>query len=456
MVRPVQFSGQRSRLYNRSLMGIAHDIVYAAAALVSSPVWVLSLLRTGKWRTDWAGKLGRCEALPRDGRPTLLIHAVSVGEANLIKPLVDTLAEQSARDGIPWRIVVCTTTNTGFARAKQVYSPGHTVVRYPLDFTFAVSRFLDAVRPDVVALTELEVWPNFVAACVKRDVPVCVINGRLSARSFSRYRLITPLLRQTFASLTAVAAQTPDYAVRFVALGSKPERVKVLDTMKWDTAQISDSVAGAAELAAAMGIDRAKPLVVAGSTAPGEEKMLIDALPAGAQLLIVPRKPEWFDLVSRHVPAGATLVKRTSHPDGKTRPIDSTRFFLLDTIGELRKAYSLADVVVVGRSFVKLGGSDLIEPIGLGKATIIGPFHANFSDAVAAFCERDGVVVTDEPGPAVARLLGDANEAHRIATAGRDVIRQRQGSTQRHAQMIRELMSMRQARGSGVKIPGPS
>jgi 3-deoxy-D-manno-octulosonic-acid transferase len=437
-------------------MGIAHDIVYAAAALVSSPVWVASLLRTGKWRTDWAGKLGRCDALPRDGRPTLLIHAVSVGEANLIKPLVDTLAEQSAREGTPWRIVVCTTTNTGFARAKQVYSPAHTVVRYPLDFTFAVSRFLNAVQPDVVALTELEVWPNFVAACVKRDVPVCVINGRLSARSFSRYRLITPLLRQTFASLSAVAAQTPDYAARFVALGSKPERVKVLDTMKWDTAQITDEVAGAAELATAMGIDRAKPLVVAGSTAPGEEKMLIDALPAGAQLLLVPRKPEWFDLVSRHVPTGQTLVRRTSHPDGKTRSIDSTRFFLLDTIGELRKAYALADVVVIGRSFVKLGGSDLIEPIGLGKATIIGPFHANFSDAVAAFRERDGVVVTDEPGPAIVRLLGDPSEAKRIATAGRDVIRQRQGSTQRHAQMIRELMAMRQARASGVKIPGPS
>jgi 3-deoxy-D-manno-octulosonic-acid transferase len=278
---------------------------------------------------------------------------------------------------------------------------------------------------------------------VKRDVPVCVINGRLSARSFSRYRLITPLLRRTFASLTAVAAQTPDYAARFVALGCRAERVKVLDTMKWDTAQISDDVAGAAELASAMGIDRAKPLVVAGSTAPGEDKMLIDALPADAQLLIVPRKPEWFDLVARHLPAGEKLVQRTAHPDGKSRPIDSTRFFLLDTIGELRKAYALADVVVIGRSFVKLGGSDLIEPIGLGKATIIGPFHANFSDAVAAFSERDGVVVTEQPGPAIARLLGDKDESQRIAAAGRDVIRQRQGSTQRHAQMIRELLAKR-------------
>lgn len=409
-----------------SAVSLVHDLIYAAAAVAASPVWAPRMLRTGKWRTDWPSRFGRGETLPRTGR-TLLIHAVSVGEVNAIRALVDHLAQRAP----DLRIVIATTTDTGLARATQLYAERHAVVRYPLDFTGSVRRFLDRVQPDVVALTELEVWPNFVAHCARRSVPVCVINGRLSAHSFKGYRKIRPLLRSTFARLSAAAVQSEAYAERFRALGVPPERVRVLDTMKWDTAHVADTVDGADELAADMGIDRGRPLVVAGSTGPGEERLLIDACPPEAQLLLVPRKPERFDEVAQLVPG---IVRRTAKRG------DGGRIFLLDTMGELRKAYALASVVVVGRSFVKLGGSDPIEPIALGKPVIIGPHHANFADVVEAFRQRDGIVVIDQPGEAIAALLADADRAARLANAGREVILSRQGATRRHADLLLEFL----------------
>ncbi|MFP4145048.1 MAG: 3-deoxy-D-manno-octulosonic acid transferase [Phycisphaeraceae bacterium] len=412
-------------------MSLLYDMIYGVGGLVSSPVWGWRLLRTGKWKTDWSGRFGRGAELPHD-RPTLLIHAVSVGEASAIRQLVELLETRWPA----WRIVISVTTDTGLARAQRLYGERHEVVRYPLDFTPAVRRMLDRVRPSLVALTELEVWPNFVAECERREVPVCVINGRLSERSFKRYRLLAPLLRPTFAKLAAAAVQSADYAGRFEAMGVPGERTHVLDTMKWDTAKLADEVPGAAELAAAMGIDREKPLIVAGSAGPGEEKLLIEQRPKEAQLLLVPRKPERFEEVSQLVPG---VVRRSGQPDGSEPPEGAGPVFLLDTMGELGKAYSLADVAVVGRSFDGLGGSDPIEPIALGRPTIIGPDHQNFADVVAAFEAGGGIVVADEPGPAVRELLEDRERARGLAEAGRGVIRQRQGATERHAELLERL-----------------
>ncbi|MBX2850757.1 MAG: hypothetical protein KTR15_03305, partial [Phycisphaeraceae bacterium] len=306
------------------------------------------------------------------------------------------------------------------------------VVRYPLDFSWVVSRFLDRVRPDLVAMVELEVWPNFVDACERRGVPVCVVNGRLSARSFKGYKKIKRLIGPSFAKLAAAAVQTQDYAERFEAMGVLD--VRVLDTMKWDNARLEDEVEGSAELAAELGIDRGKPIVVAGSTGPGEDKLLVDAVsggPDGVQLVIAPRKPEWFDDAAKAAPG---CVRRTDGKPGKGPT------YLLDTIGELRKAYAFADVIVVGRSFLGLYGSDVMEPAALGKPVIIGAHHSDFQDTVDAMRDAGGLIVTIEPGQAIRELLEDPAKAQQIADAGRAVIRQRQGSTTRHADMILALL----------------
>jgi 3-deoxy-D-manno-octulosonic-acid transferase len=354
-----------------------------------------------------------------------------VGELNAIRLLVDELAAR--RDGP--QLVIATTTDTGFARATDLFGREHCVVRYPLDFSFAVGQFLDRIEPDAVALVELEVWPNFTAVCHRRGISLCVINGRLTERSARRYRRILPLVRPSFRRLAFAAVQDEAYARRFAGMGMDPHRISVTGTMKWDTAQIADAVAGAEELAAAMGIDRDKPLVVAGSTAPDEHRLLHESVPTGVQLLCAPRKPEWFDQAASDLPGCA---RRSETERGS-----ETRRFLLDTIGELRMVYALADVVVIGRSFGALHGSDMMEPVALGRPTIVGPAVADFQQTVDALLAGDGIVQTDRTHLAsvIEGLLDDPQRRVELAENGRMVIRDHQGATARHAGLLMELLA---------------
>ncbi|MEM6553081.1 MAG: glycosyltransferase N-terminal domain-containing protein [Planctomycetota bacterium] len=444
-------------------MGLGRDLCYAVAGVVSSPVWGWGLLRTGKWRTDWKGRFGwvpRSETVGFEGEQggkTLLIHGVSVGEVNLIRPMVERL---EGVEGL--RLVIAATTDTGVARAEQLYGERHRVVRYPLDFSWMVRRFLRAVKPDAVALVELEVWPNLVEQCAAGGVLVGVINGRLSERSYRGYRRIGWLVRGSFGRLWGVAAQTAEIAERFVGVGVPAERVVVLDTMKWDAARVEEpgEVAGVAEFAAEMGIDRApgsRPLVVWGSTGPGEEVMALAGIAEDVQLLIAPRKPEWFEGVVEAARArgggGLEVVRRTERtgvPDAAEAASPHGGkgcVLLLDTIGELRKAYALADVCVVGRSFTgKLYGSDMMEPIGLGKPTVVGPYTKDFSAVMEALRAGDGVVETDDPWGAIRGLLEDRESAGAMAERGRAVIRARQsggGSAGRHAAWVLGMMGLK-------------
>ena len=412
-------------------MGALVDAAYLIGMTAASPVWGWRMFSRGKHRTDWAARLGQGGSLPPPGSGgRLLIHAVSVGEVNAARGLVETMAARGD-------VVLCVTTDTGFARAMQLFGQRIPVVRYPFDAGFAVRRFLDRVQPTAVALMELELWPNFVQACTTRRIPVCVVNGRLSARSFKRYRLARAVLRPMFAQVRHVAAQTQDYADRFVAMGVPAERVSVTGTMKWDTAQVADDVDGATQLAADMGIDLSRPLVVAGSTAPGEEALLHGAMPEGVQLLCAPRKPEWFDAAAAALPGCA---RRSRGECGS-----ASGRFLLDTIGELRKAYALATVVVVGRSFGTLHGSDMMEPVALGKATIVGPRHGDFQDTADKLVQAGGLRVTSasELVRDLSALLSDAPARAEMAAAGRAVIAREQGATARHAALLGEVLSSR-------------
>lgn len=444
----------RSRLrgacrYNAAMVNW-RDGAYALAAGATSPIWLARMCQTGKLRTDWAGRFGKVGQAqgpgPATDRQRWLIHAVSVGEVNAIRQLVDNIAERYP----PVQPIIATTTNTGFARASSLFADRFPVVRYPMDFSFAVDRLLSRIEPSIAISVELEVWPNFIEACSKRGIPVAVVNGRLSARSFKRYRIVKGLIRNSFASLSAVGCQTQAYAQRFIDLGTPADRVHVLDTMKWDTARIEDHVDGADALATAMGLNRDKPIVVAGSTAPGEHALLTRAIklwPADTQLVMVPRKPEWFDQAAQEAEQAyeqlhgsqAHCIRRSHHPGDSPRQLDDKRLFLIDTMGELRQAYALATVAVVGRSFVKLFGSDMIEPISLGKPTVIGPNYSDFADTISALLAGDGICVAEDPGPAVAALLQDPGKASRMADAGRNVILSRQGATLRHIAMLAEL-----------------
>ncbi len=411
------------------MIGPVADAAYLVAAAVAAPLWMR------KQRTGWSERFGRLDALPAPApdRPRLLIHAVSVGEVNLIRALVDDLSRDLD-------LVIATTTDTGTARAKELYTGKAHLVRYPLDASWAVRRFLDAVRPDGAAMVELELWPNFASACRRRGIPLAIINGRLSDRSAGRYRAARPLLGRYFRDLSFVAAQDEAYARRFVAAGAAGDRVRVVGSMKWDAAQTIDRVTGAEDLARELGIDRGRPLIVVGSAAPEEISLVRDAAPSGVQLLCAPRRPEWFDDAARDLPS---CVRRSQRKGGVGEASPTGRY-LLDTIGELRMAYALADVAVVGRSFGELFGSDPMEPAALGKPVVIGPAVADFRTVVETMRHEDAILqTTREALPGVlARLFENPAERTALGERALRCVLKHQGATGRHAALLRGMVGV--------------
>ncbi|MCH2154075.1 MAG: hypothetical protein MK089_12110 [Phycisphaerales bacterium] len=403
------------------------DILYLVTVLLTSPIWFTRMVWRGRLRTDWRGRFGHAAHSSKEPCQRLLFHAVSVGEVNALRSLVLGLEEIEGLD-----VVIATTTDTGFKRATELYGSRHQIVRYPLDFSWAVGRFLQRIRPTAVALVELEVWPNFVAACLRGNVPIAVINGRLSERSYSRYRLLRFLLRPSFRRLSWVGCQTEEYAARFEGMGCEVDRIEVTGSMKWDNTALP--LEGAEQLAIELGIDADKPLIVAGSTAPEEHKLLHEATPEGVQLLCAPRRPEWFEEASR-VMVGC--ARRTQNKSGS-----ETGRFLLDTIGELSHAYLLADLVVIGRSFGNRHGSDVSEPVGRGKPVVVGPAVADFQDMVDELVQAGGIIQCDRASLAgeLKRLLDDEQARSEVAANGLKVLRIRQGASARTQSHLLQLM----------------
>lgn len=397
----------------------AFDFGYLGLAAITAPIWMR------KARGGWDQRLARVVDCPPAGdRPRVLLHAVSVGEANAIRSLVPILAETCD-------VVVSTTTDTGLARAQALYGSEHTVVRFPLDFSASVKRFLDVVKPDAVGLVELELWPNFLKCCHQRDIPVSVINGRLSERSFKGYRRARPFIGGMFRGLSACCVQDSSYAARFTEMGASD--VRITGSMKWDVIDGQAPESDARQLQEQLGIDPDTPLIVAGSTGPGEEHLLRESIPQGVQLLCAPRKPERFDEAAAALPGCVRRSRRERASQGE-------RLFLLDTLGELRAAYALADLVVVGRSFGDLYGSDPIEPISLARPTLIGPRVDDFREIVNTFEQAGGIVRTDLRRLAtdLAELLQNEDRRGELVRCGLGVIEQQRGASLLHAEVLKD------------------
>jgi 3-deoxy-D-manno-octulosonic-acid transferase len=393
---------------------------------------------------------------PRDNaHPAILLHAVSLGEVNATTALVRMLREQRPE----LHYVISTTTQTGWDRARQLYGNDAdvTLIRYPLDFSHAVERVLDALHPALVVLMELEVWPNFLTRCKKRGIPVILANGRLTTRSFTRYKLVRPIAAAMFRRLDVLCVQDETYGQRFIELGAPPERVNVTGTMKFDSALVADRVQGDEELARAIGLRCSPdPVWVCGSTGPGEEEIILrqyrELLPhfSRLRLVIVPRKPERFDEVASLIESFRfRVVRRSRHvPQPADPPIPPV--ILGDTMGELRSFYSLATVVFVGRSLVDLGsrqhGSDMIEPAALAKPIIVGPFTANFAGPVRKLRSAEAILEADDGpslGESVRVLLHTPSEATAMGRRAQDVVRREQGATARHVEAILVSLGMR-------------
>jgi 3-deoxy-D-manno-octulosonic-acid transferase len=424
-----------------------YDIAYGLGLTVSAPFWLLKGSLRRKVFGAFAQRMGQVETRTDTG-PAVLIHAVSLGEMNATRAMVAKLRE--GRPGL--QLILSTTTTTGYNRGVELYNASRDcrVIRYPLDFSSAISRVLDKLKPSVVVLMELEVWPNFLRHCVKRDIPVLLVNGRLTESSYRHYRIAKSLAAGMFRRLALLCAQDELYAERFIALGAPRERVRVTGTMKFDTAQVTDGINGADQLAKELGLDPATETVwVCGSTGPGEEPIVLDAYRAlrakhpTLRLAIIPRHPERFDDVAKLIEAAGFPLIRRSNPQPAIRNPQS--IILGDTMGELRKFYSLAGVVLVGRTLVDLGprqhGSDMIEPAALAKPVVVGRYSGNFAEVMNAFRSARAIEEIDDPallGGAVERLLTDRAASSEMGRRAQDVVRREQGATARHVEIILE------------------
>lgn len=406
-----------------------YDCAWLLAILVPSPWWAIRALTSPRFRTTFATRFG--SGLPPrrapGGRRRILVHGVSVGEVKAAQALVRELA--IARPDLD--IVISAVTATGFDVARKLY-PNAIVVRFPFDLSFVVRRFLSRVDPTCVVLVELEVWPSFLREANRAGIPIAVVNGRITARSYRRYSWFKSLMPQ-FERISLYCAQDAEYATRFVGLDAEPSRVIVTGNVKADGLRTGPRQP-TAELVERVACAPGQSVVVAGSTHSPEEGMLVRAWRASfpdARLVLVPRHPDRSPVLVRELAAlGREPQLLTKLRGGETS--DPTRPLIVDTIGELEQVYALADVVFVGGSLLPHGGQNMLEPAAQGLAVLYGPHVANFREE-AALLERASaaqrIASEAELGPAVRALLDDPDRRRSMGAAGRAAVEAQKGAT---------------------------
>jgi len=422
------------------------DLLYLFVGLAYSPVIIYRALRHNRYRQGWAQRFGKI--IRKDtAKKCIWIHAVSVGEVNAAKTVVAELDKKFP----DIEIVISTTTDTGFARASNLFSKEHLVFYFPFDFSCVMRRAFANLNPAICLLMELEVWPNFVDLARRSNIPVVIVNGRISERSFSRYSRIKPFVKRVFRKVDLVLAQTQEYARRFKEIGARDERVIVTGSLKYDTAQITDKVEGTDTLANQLNI-KDERLWIAGATGPGEETIILEVYTQlnrqekykDLRLVIVPRKPERFDEVAKLIAdAGFDFVRYSTIKNSELKTQNLKLPVILgDTMGDLRKFYCLSTIIFVGRSLVPMGGSDMMEAAALGKCTIFGPHAFNFQQTVDELIENHGAIMVQDQKELLAvmqKCLDEPEYAERIARKGREVIRKNQGATQKTIDHISKI-----------------
>jgi 3-deoxy-D-manno-octulosonic-acid transferase len=407
--------------------------------------------RRGSWRAGFGQRFARygAEILAVLGRgPVLWLHAVSVGEVGVCLQLLRALEQNLPA----FQFVVSTTTSTGMGELRRRLPSHIQPIYYPADFSGVVRRALNTLRPKAIILVEAELWPNLLWQAQDRDIPLFLVNARLSERSFKGYGRFSVLFRPIFSRFRAVGCQQPGDAQRLIALGFSAAAVRTVGNMKFDAAQPEDlpglDVPG---LLRQIGVNTNAKLLVAGSTHPGEEAILAEMLPRLRRrfpnlfLILVPRhferaKEAGQELATR----GLAFVYRTEITGEKSFAPGQLDCLLVNSTGELKFFYEQAALVFVGKSLTVEGGQNPIEPAALGKAMVFGPNMQNFKAVAAAFlAEHAAIQVPDAAGleQAIAELLGDDQRRSEMGARALQVVRQNLGATERTVQLIAERLS---------------
>lgn len=430
---------QRSPRFSE-IMYLLYSIVLALGLLVFSPVLLAKDSQDGRYTRFLRERFGRVAPMTQPG--AIWVHAVSVGEALAVERLIATLREEA-----PDRpVVLSVTTATGRAVAERRIGADR-IFYFPLDFTFAVRRTLRAIRPSLVLVVETEIWPNFLREAAAQKVGVVFINGRISGRSYARYRLIRRLLRGTLASAARFLMQTRVDADRIIDLGADTRRVEIAGNLKFDLIPPENHrlLELMQERLRASGIAQ---VVVAGSTMESEESLVLDAWQVIAEsfpaslLILAPRHPQRFDEVAQLLDQRQIPWVRRSRMEARTL-LPCRGVLLLDTLGELTSLYKLADVAFVGGSLVPHGGHNILEPAYFGTPTVFGPYMQNFAQIAEQFLEAEAALRADssiELGRVWAHLLSSRELRTQVGAAAQRLMESKRGATARAIQVIDELL----------------
>jgi 3-deoxy-D-manno-octulosonic-acid transferase len=449
-------------------MYLLYSLLLTVGFLAMLPWFAVDAFRTRKYITGLSQRLGRLPTIVSDPRQLIWLHCVSVGETEAARPLVRALLDKFPS----YRLVVSTTTVTGQRIATDAFGRDAAAVFYfPLDWAWTIRRVLRTLQPAAVLIMETELWPHLLRECHRRAIPVALINGRISITSFGRYKLIRPFIRGVLDNLSIALMQSEQDAGRIRELGMPHDRVLMPGNLKFDSAEGSIDDNTTEDLRRRFGFDRTKFLIVAASTHAPEEQVVIDAFKVlknsqasfPTRLLIAPRHPARFSEVASLLQSSGLSWSRRSAP---SQPEDGhCEAILLDTIGELRAVYPLADVAFVGGSIAPHGGHNILEPSAQGVCVITGAYMHNFAAITKAMLQANAIIQLPkisgsaagaELAHALNSLLSDNSLRKNIGERALVVCDRNRGATDRTLQIIAGLLEKQNPAKASIPFPALS
>lgn len=385
----------------------------------------------------WRERYGFYQAAVQ--KPVIWLHCVSVGETRAAEPLIKALLSQYPAH----QILLTHTTPTGRATSEQLFGDNVTRVYLPYDVPFAVARFLKHFKPVVGALMETELWFNLIAGCKQRNIPVLLVNARLSEKSAAGYAKLGQLLTQGLQNLSAIAAQTKADASRLQSLGAA--EVSITGNIKFDVAPHPTAHGLGAQLREQLGTTR--PVFLAASTRDGEEELIMQAASLAnipdLLTIIVPRHPQRFDAVAELLKKANQPFMRRSALNGVAVP-SSKRYLLGDSMGEMFTYYASCDIAFIGGSLLPLGGQNLIEACSMGKPVLVGPHTFNFEEATKmaiAAGAANRVQNVEELSHKLQQLFANAQQRQAMCDASIQFSEQNRGATQKTLNVLQAYIT---------------
>jgi 3-deoxy-D-manno-octulosonic-acid transferase len=427
-------------------MTFIYDLIFLIFAVFYLPVFLFKR----KFHAGFAMRLGLFPRILELDAP-IWVHAVSVGEAMSIRHLVENLKEKFPQKDF----IISTVTPTGNKIARSIAGKNDVVIYLPLDFSWIVRGVIERINPSLFVIAETEIWPNLISRLNRKNIPIAVVNTRISDRSFKKYLFAKLLVKPILNKVSIFCVQTQVDAQRLEQLGVGTQKIKLTGNMKFDIKirDYEDLKKDYADYRVKLGMKIKEKLIVAASTHPGEEeeilKVYLNLLSnfPDLKLLVVPRHPERSEslakLIDKYPRLTASRISKLPRLNGDSGPSGRKQVFILDTIGQLMYFYAIADIVFVGGSLTKNGGHNILEPASLGKPILFGKYMFNFRDIAEMFIKNNAGIMVNDAGELeieLKKLLQDKHKILELGNASRRVILENQGATVKNAEAITALL----------------